>query len=297
MKKLILTMILSALLAGNISACNYIPEKDIRETIEGTNLVIDNKNTLDTEKAEGAKKQLEKDYQETNEYYIKRESSENLKHLMSKDKDKIKIEHEHYGSNIFYVTTFIDNSEYQTIISLSEGIRTPDIYFGFTSDSFGYVMIFNMEGYSVSSMDDIELACILKTSDGGKTWNSTEYEDFKVSNGREYISAACFFTDDVGFFTSRYTNTDHFAPRTFWTTDGGKTWTRMPKLDIPNVLDIFGIDGADFSTEVSDVTIEDNVYTITVRICHGYSLEIDGKQNSEIYIQYQSEDLNNWTLK
>ena len=253
----------------------------------------------DIEKLEATvskEEQLENEYQEMVGCSVKTESGEKLKYLMEKDKDKIKVEHENYGSNTFYITSFVGNSEYQTTIMLSEGIRTSDIYAGFTSDQHGYVMIFHMEGYSVSPMDDIELACILKTADGGKTWEKREYKDFKVSNGREYISAACFFTDDVGFFTARYTNTDHFAPRTYWTVDGGKTWTQMPRMDIPNVLKRWGIQGADFSTEISDVTITGDMYTITVRICHGYSLEIDGKQNSEIYIQYQSEDLINWTL-
>lgn len=300
MKKKIIEMILAALLVANISACNYAPKKDIREVIDGTSFEIDDKNTLDIEKPEAAaskKEQLENEHQEMVRCYVKTESTENLKYLMEKDKDKIKVEHENYGSNTFYITTFGDNSEYQTIITLSEEIRTSDIYAGFSSDQHGYVMFFHMEGHSVSPMDDIELACILKTADGGKTWDKTEYNDFKVSNSREYISAACFFTDDVGFFTARYTNTDHFAPRTYWTVDGGKTWTQMPKMDIPNVLDLLGIQEADFSTEISDVTVAGDVYTITVHICHGYSLEIDGKQTDGIYIQYQSKDLINWTLK
>lgn len=70
----------------------------------------------------------------------------------------------------------------------------------------------------------------------------------------------------------------------------------MLKLDVPDVLEFFGIQGDDFSTEISDVTVVDGMYTITVRICHGYSLEADGKTSSEIYIQYQSKDLINWNL-
>ena len=299
MKKRITEMILAALLVANISACNYAPKKDIRETIDGTSLEIDDKNTSDIEKSEAEaseKERLDNEHQEVVRCSVKTESSENLKYLKEQNKDKIKVMHKNYGSNTFYITTFVGDSEYQTTVMLSEGIRTCDIYANFTSDQHAYVMIFHMEDYSVSPMDDIELACILKTDDGGKTWNKSEYNDFKVSNGREYISAACFFTDDVGFFTARYTNTDHFAPRTYWTVDGGKTWTQMTRIDIPNVLEFWGIQGADFSTEISDVTVIEGMYTITVRICHGYSLEIDGELNSDIYIQYQSDDLINWTL-
>lgn len=234
------------------------------------------------------------EYQELVGCYVTTKSSENLKYLMTKDEEKIKVEHDTYDATFFYITTFQDGTECKTSISLSEGIRMPDIYCGFTSEQNGYVIIFNMEGYAVSPMDDIELACVLRTADGGKTWDKTEYSDFGVSNSREYISAACFFTENIGFFTARYTNTDHFGPRTYWTVNGGETWTSMPRLDIPNMLAPFGI-GGDFSSEISDISVVDGTYTITVRICHGYSVMIDEETIYDIYIQYSSTDLVNWS--
>ena len=321
MKKRILAIFLSALLVTNISACNYVsndsPEEEpnelsINESDDTEDLYINrtqsqsNRNeeinqpvetflNMENNQPQRGSEMMISEYQRIIGCYVTTKSSNNVQQLMSEDESKIKVEHKGYGSNLFYITTVQDGVEYKTNISLFEGIRTPDIYCGFTSEHNGYVIIFHMEGYSVSPMDDIELACILKTVDGGKTWDKTEYSDFRVSNGREYISAACFFTGDVGFFTARYTNSDHFGPRTYWTVNGGETWTCMPRLDVPNVLEPLGIEG-DFSSEVSDVSIVNGIYILTVRICHGYSVVLDGETINDIYIQYLSTDLVNWSL-
>lgn len=219
------------------------------------------------------------------------ESSENLKQFLYEGASKIKVEQEDRGSSVFHVTT----SGHRTTISLSDGIPEPEIFCGFTSNQSGYVMIFRTDGCSISRMNDIELACILRTADGGVTWSKTEYKDFRVSNSREYISAACFFTENVGFFTARYTDTDHFGPRTYWTTDGGETWFRMPRLEMPDLFLPVGIK-EDFSSEISDVTLLGGVYTITVRICYGFSFVFEGETMEKLYIQYTTENLTDWTL-
>ena len=240
------------------------------------------------------------EYQDKVGCFVTTESGHNLRDIMAEGEKKIIVDHEGYGSNTFHITVLGDQSTYKTTVSLSEGVRTPDIYCGFTDDQNGYVIIFHLQGYSVSPMDDIELACVLKTADGGQTWNLTEYHDFAVANGREYINAACFFSEDVGFFTARYYYTDHFAPRTYWTLDGGRTWTSMPKLDFPNLLQPFGAFGNEASSEVTDVCLVDGVYTITVRICFGnsqYHIDLDGEPVYDIYVQYYSTDLINWELK
>ncbi|MBE6628230.1 MAG: hypothetical protein E7629_04815 [Ruminococcaceae bacterium] len=313
MKKRILAVLLSALILANVTACNVAPENELESTSESIEIEDQTINTTEQEHdsttettntpqateedppLESTPKLTLSEYQKLVGCYVTTESGKNLENLMRKRAEQIKVSHEGYGSNVFHIQTVHNDTEYQTTIQLSEGVRTPDIYCGFIGKQNGYVMIFHMEDYSVSPMDDIELACVLKTADGGKTWDKIEYNDFRVSNGREYISAACFFTEKVGFFTARYTNTDHFGPRTYWTVDGGQTWTSMPRLDIPNMLKPFGLP-ADFASEISDVTTIEGVYTLTVRICYGYSLNFDIGNYIPLYIQYASTDLENWEL-
>ena len=303
MKKASSIVLLFMLLLFMITACdqpnNPTQENIVEETNENSastdDIVIEN--TANTEPKPTDEDVFLDEYQEKVGCYVTTESSQNLKDYMYKGESQIIVSHEKYGSNTFYITTLGDGYEYQTTISLSEGIRTPDIYSGFTSEKNGYIIIFHMEDYAVSPMDDIELACVLKTTDAGKTWEKTEYSNLAVANSREYIKYACFFSDDIGFFTARYYSTDHFAPRTYWTLDGGMTWTNMPRLDLPNMLEPFGKPGDDFATEIADLTVADGVYILTVRICHGYSLELDGKDFDELYIQFLSTNLIDWELK
>ena len=301
MKKRILAVLLSALILANITACNVAPENEMESALEGTEQECES-NTTESALEESEEKEPSKDnpqltlseYQNLVGCYVTTESGENLENLMRKGAEQIKVVHEGYGSNVFHIKTLQNDTEYQTTIQLSEGVRTPDIYSGFTSEQNGYVIIFHMEGHAISPQDDIELACVLKTADGGKTWDKIEYNDFKVSNSREIISGACFFSENIGFFTARYTNTDHFEPRTYWTVNGGKTWKCMKRLDIPNMLAPFG-KPANFASEISDVTVVNGIYTLTVRICHGYSVDLDIE--GSIYIQYFSMDLEKWTLR
>ena len=267
MKKRILAILLSGLMLASMSACNCVSNNNTKhETSTNENdrkydpPINSNAESSQVQDGQNSKITLS-EYQELVGCYVTTKSGENLKYLMSKDEAKIKVEQDAYDTTLFHITSFQNGTECKTSISLSKGVRTPDIYSGFTSEQNGYVIIFHMEGYAVSPMDDVELACVLRTADGGKTWDKTEYSDFRVSNGREYISAACFFTKDVGFFTARYTNTDHFGPRTYWTVDGGKTWINMSKLAMPNFLQPFGIYD-DFSSEISDF-----ILTFTPHYC------------------------------
>ena len=70
----------------------------------------------------------------------------------------------------------------------------------------------------------------------------------------------------------------------------------MSTLEMPRVLDPFGIQGGSFSSEVTDVAFKDGMYVLTVRICHGYSVKFEGETGSRLYIQYSSANLKDWTL-
>ena len=309
-KRILSLLLTTALLAAPLTACDTTDDEidSTEETTEGTteettteadtNSTFENESSTAPQDDTPTRNITLSELREKLGCYVTTTNKETIKKLMKKDADKIRVEHEGRSSNIFHITTFQNGTEYKTTISLSEGIRTPDIYYGFTNEQNGYVIIFHLEDYAISPMDDIELACLLKTTDGGKTWETTEYQDFRVTNSRQYITAAYFFTEEVGFFTARYHSTDHFELRTLWTVDGGKTWSRMPLLPKPNMMAPFGFKGdqAHFATEVVDAELIDGVYVLTVEICSGSSYAIDGNKYSQMYIQFSSTDLENWTL-
>jgi hypothetical protein len=315
MKKRLFAMLLSALLLANVSACVSAPNDEIESvteeakeesTYEETSEKIEETTVVEelqtTSKNEITQPNVSNRHLSLSELrrklgcYVITETGDYLKYLMVKDSDKIEVDHEGYSSPVFHITVVQGDAEYKTTVTLSEGVRTPEIYCGFTNEQNGYIFIFHLEGYAVSPMDDIELACLLKTSDGGKTWSVTEYQDLRTSNNREYISAACFFTEQVGFFTARYYSSDHFELRTFWTLDGGKTWTRMSRLPMPDVMAAFGLKGAEFATEIVNAEWIDGSCLLTVRICTGHSYKINNSEDQSMYIQFSSPDLQNWTL-
>jgi hypothetical protein len=306
-------MLLSALLLANVSACVSAPNDEIEsvteeakeestyeetsEKIEETTVVEELQTTQTNVSYQPNIPNLSlRELREKLDFYITTKSGDYLKYLMEKDADRIRVTHEDYSSPVFHITAIQGDTEYKTTITLSKGVRTAEIYSGFTSEQDGYIFIFHLEGYAVSPMDDIELACLLKTSDGGKTWSVTEYQDLRTSNNREYISAACFFTEQVGFFTARYYSSDHFELRTFWTLDGGKTWTRMSRLPMPDIMAAFGLKGAEFATEIVNAEWIDGSCLLTVRICTGHSYKINNSEYQTMYIQFSSTDLQNWTL-
>jgi hypothetical protein len=89
-----------------------------------------------------------------------------------------------------------------------------------------------------------------------------------VLSGRDYVASAHFFNDQVGFFTGRYCSVEDFYQRTYWTTDGGKTWQMMTAVKYPNInaaLENGSISGSD----VVNIEIVDDVYIMTIRFRHG----------------------------
>ena len=317
MLKKILSILLTVLMMASISACRNTPQNDVEgRTEEAAKQTVAHTAADDAEQtgaphSESIPEEEQPIYNSNNNdmtkdmplaelreklgFYVDKVSGDNLERLMTKDENRIKVEHEGYSSCIFHITTIQDGTEYKTTVFLSEGVRVPDIYCGFTSEQSGYVMIFHMQGYSISPMDDIELACTLKTNDGGKTWKLIEYPSPPTVNGRDYIHAACFFTEDVGFFTGRYCDDEQIWTRTYWTVDGGETWSPMPSFPLPDVFEPYGKKGMGYATEISDAELRDGGYLITVRICQGFSFTVDGG-NGALYIQFYSTDLKDWTL-
>ena len=232
--------------------------------------------------------------------YISNECGNNLEVAMENDNAPfpIRFEYEEYESTEFKIITKQGDTEFCTTVPLpaSSGYSTWDYlepYTSFQNELSGYVFIFNSDGPSISAGPAIELTCLLKTTDGGKTWEIIEYQNPPLLSHREYVQGAHFFTDQVGFFTGRYTYDEHVYRRTYWTTDGGKTWQRMSAIKYPNISAALG-KAFSHASEVADIEIVDGIYIMTVRLRNGSIYTFDG--GSSLYIKYSSSDLKNWTL-
>ena len=220
----------------------------------------------------------------------------NLERYQKSNSEKIYAYQEKENSNVFHVISKHGDTEYKSTVTLSDNYKIAETYSGFTSELEGYVIIINVAGYAVSPMDAIELKCVLKTHDGGVTWEAYEYDAPMLIGSREYVSNACFITDKIGFCTARYYYTDDFSGRTFWTLDGGKNWFSMStasSIEFPDLSSALG-QQFEYGTEIKNLEIKGGACILTVRICHGYSYQFDDRQT--LYIQYASKDLVNWTL-
>ena len=220
----------------------------------------------------------------------------NLERYQKSNRQRISAYQEKENSNVFHITAQHGETEYKSVLTLSSNYKIAETYSGFTSELEGYVIIINVTDYAISPTDAIELKCVLKTHDGGKTWEAYEYDSPMLIGSREYVSDACFITDKIGFCTARYYYTDDFSGRTFWTLDGGANWFSMATAstiefpDLSSALDR----QIEYGTEIENLEIKDGACILTVRICQGYSYKFDGE--STLYIQYSSKDLVNWTL-
>ena len=327
MKKRIFAILLSALLVANLGACNQAaenvtvaPENATTDQTPNESVTENDPSTDDEKKDsndhENTDTSKENDTQNNNQdnkdqppnisleelqkqadCYITLKLVSYLDYFQSKNQvfGEINCKQVENTPNVFHITTVKNNTEYKATITLSNNININAIHDGFISEEIGYIFIFSGPTMGRAVDEYIRLACLLKTNDGGKTWSQTEYQDFVITNHRQHITDACFFTEQVGFFTARYYNTDQFEGRTFWTTDGGKTWERMSLLPKPDIMAALGLPGRYFATELSDVKYLNGTYLITVRFCIGESYLIDGYQHT-ICIQYSSTDLKNWTL-
>lgn len=232
--------------------------------------------------------------------YVSTEYGNHLETAMKNDDAPfpIRFEYEEYESTEFKIITQQGDEEFSTTVPLpaSSYYSTWDYleaYTSFQNELSGYVFIFNSGGPSIMACPDIELVCLLKTTDGGKTWEIIEYTNPPVLSGRDYVASAHFFNDQVGFFTGRYCSVEDFYQRTYWTTDGGKTWKMMTAVKYPNINAALE-NGSINRSDVVDIEIVDDVYIMTVRIGHGSIHTFEG--NYYLYVKYSSSDLKNWTL-
>ncbi len=243
--------------------------------------------------------------------YVTTECRDELSNIISPYKrPSIQIRQDPAQSNVFYITSDPGYKDYSVTVTLSHSYEMADLHYNYVDYDLevGYIMIFNMDMNAKGApenfkepLDQIQLRALLKTTDGGQSWNVTEYEDPPTLNSRELIFLSGFITEQIGFFSAGYVNgrdcTKRFSDRTFWTLDGGETWFRMSDQDqiiFPDIMRALGKENQDYGTELSDIRKVGDIYLLTVRVCHDQAYRFDGKSN--LYIQYYSTDLKNWEL-
>ena len=137
----------------------------------------------------------------------------------------------------------------------------------FINDQVGYTFVF---------FDDTEFLTLLKTTDGGKTWERQPIVDAPEPSMHLGIDDAKMFTEDTGFIKKLW----HGDGKIYVTTDGGKTWER-PDYGAPETDDEYG-----YNEELS-IEYVDGKYVLSVR----------HREASFSYItQHESTDLKSWKL-
>lgn len=137
----------------------------------------------------------------------------------------------------------------------------------FINDQVGYTFVF---------FDDTEFLTLLKTTDGGKTWERQPIIDAPKSSMHLGIDDAKMFTEDTGFIKKLW----HGDGKIYVTTDGGRTWER-PDYGAPKTDDEYGYD------EELSIEYIDGKYVLSVR----------HRGASFSYItQHESTDLKSWKL-
>ena len=138
----------------------------------------------------------------------------------------------------------------------------------FINDQVGYTFVF---------FDDTEFLTLLKTTDGGKTWERQPIVDAPEPSMHLGIDDAKMFTEDTGFIKKLW----HGDGKIYVTTDGGRTWER-PDYGAPKTDDKYG-----YNEELS-IEYVDGKYVLSVR----------HREASVSYItQYESTDLKKWTFE
>ena len=315
MKKRIFAILLSALLMASATACNQvpdnIPENETESTTEGT---VGNTNEIEEGTSENAPGESEQwytiacngVYHNLNVKYSINQDNEFILHI--EDWDEYKqiscINHPEITSNdpvfsialndefalLFFkpygqttlplqVIRLIKGTEEAVVnqISIDEAIYLNDLYCNFISNQVGYLFVFE-EGAGGFPSGHTQLNSILKTNDGGNTWNSLAIEHFPLINLKNRICFSKMLNENIGIVSGRYWADDYdFCERTLLTIDGGLHWVNIAEM--PQMYSLC-------QPEVTEFVQDGESYILTVR--HKIS-ETDYE-----YAKYKSLDMNAW---
>lgn len=142
------------------------------------------------------------------------------------------------------------------------------------TEKTGYLMVF---GIRDNGSGTEYLAQVLKTTDGGLTWEQVDKSGFPTGGtSHDPINYSTFLTEDFGVIAFLCNFDTDLAGHVYYTTDGGVSWRCMTGLDnLPR--------DPDEEWNLRGITLENGVYTI----------KIDA-QGYDQYIYFTSTDLENW---
>ena len=313
MKKRILAVLLSGLMLISATACDNVKEDEIDESERNAGNVPTNQNTINDfsklnfydmnssydsfyiNRTPVAKYAINDDsklcvyIQDWGEYRIfpfDFERTQDLINCVSVYENNGILINEAYYKDISYLKVHLFSKESNEIveykINLDRTINPSNLFCEFLDKNNGYIFVFE-EFNGLSPKSNIRLAFLFKTFDGGETWMQTSLNNSTIVFDNEIPCIAEFINDNIGIISCRYNGSEDMCKRTFFTFDGGKTWTAMSSLP----YDFEGKNGYD-ATEIANFSYADGEYYLDVRVRTYY----DGNY----YLKFTSSDLNSWRL-
>lgn len=143
------------------------------------------------------------------------------------------------------------------------------------TEDVGYLFVFEQDHLGLNHR---HLALLLKTSDGGKTWEKVPMNGTIASgNNLQTAQVAKFLTEDMGVLSFESNSLSTLPDQVHYTLDGGKTWQTMSSLgNLPFKHISF--------VSLYDIALEDGIYTITLH-----------EEFVGVTIhKFRSNDLENW---
>ena len=201
--------------------------------------------------------------------------------LKSFDEPKIAVVSFEKGSQAAAVRNLdIDDIDPSLVTIESRDVLSVD----FINGNEGYIFVFKEVIRGYHSRGSTQLYNLLKTEDGGNTWNSINIEHAPLLNAREPVMFAKMASEDVGIISGEAFAADYnFCERTLLTTDGGLHWVNITGL--PQINDLY-------AAKIIDFKADGDSYILTVRPGNDGT----GNEGTEYIYTYRFVDLNTWIL-
>ena len=169
----------------------------------------------------------------------------------------------------------IENISYETNVAYAFN------YCSFIDEQIGYLLHFGGENNQLSKM--------VKTVDGGKTWETQKIENVPSFCWNDRIICAKMIDEKIGFISAGHRADDNFSKRTYITADGGENWNSivLPPNDYYTRGDSNSQDTYIPSGEAYDFLYQDGLYILCLR---------QKRENDFVYFKYVSTDLTTWSF-